>query len=288
MDAIRGTRGQRVLAAATAAAAAALALGAPVGAQAPAGPAELLPNLNEAIPGNIAVVRARTARGRVRPIELRFASQVDNLGTGPLKLAGSLPSRRARSMTTSQLISRVDGSTVTKARVGGMRFGRVTRRSQWQLLGLIRYELRRASDYALVRSSRGVGFCLDDSANPDRDTLMPGEPALPVFPLGCGTSHPELRSLTMGVSVGWGNAYPANFVGQSLDITRLPAGRYYLVHRANPSRALAESNYADNAASVLLELTRPRGALPKVSTLSSCSETDRCPLTPAPGPPPAG
>ena len=39
-------------------------------------------------------------------------------------------------------------------------------------------------------------------------------------------------------------------------MTNVPAGRYVLVHRTNPERAIEESDYENNAASVLIQLRR--------------------------------
>jgi Lysyl oxidase len=82
-----------------------------------------------------------------------------------------------------------------------------------------------------------------------------------------------------GTSVGYVDRYPALFHGQSLDITRLPAGRYVLVHRANPERSMRELRYSDDAASVLVLLSRPGGrtAAPRISVLRRCEASERCP-----------
>ena len=48
--------------------------------------------------------------------------------------------------------------------------------------------------------------------------------------------------------------------GQSIDVTGL-GGRFVLVHRANPDRVLRERSYANNAASVLLELAGGRARI---------------------------
>ncbi len=81
-----------------------------------------------------------------------------------------------------------------------------------------------------------------------------------------------------GTSVGYVDRYPAFFHGQELDVTRLPAGRYVLVHRANPDRTMRELRYSDNAASVLLQLTWPQGpsSAPRVVVLGRCEAIERC------------
>ena len=62
-----------------------------------------------------------------------------------------------------------------------------------------------------------------------------------------------------GISVGYGDDYPANLEGQYLRLSGLAAGRYVLVHRVNGARHLQELDYRNNAASLLLQL-RWRGA----------------------------
>ena len=59
-------------------------------------------------------------------------------------------------------------------------------------------------------------------------------------------------------------------------LTDVPAGRYVLVHRVNPTGELRESSYENNAASVLLELRRPAGGPPAVQILAACPESERC------------
>jgi hypothetical protein len=63
--------------------------------------------------------------------------------------------------------------------------------------------------------------------------------------------------------------------GQSLLLTGLAAGQYVLVHRTNADRALYESNYDNDAASVLIGL-QWRGSRPVIDVLASCPDSDRC------------
>jgi hypothetical protein len=64
--------------------------------------------------------------------------------------------------------------------------------------------------------------------------------------------------------------------GQWIGLRGLPAGRYVLTHRANPGRFLREADYANNASSILLELTRPEGERPRVRVLASCPGAGTC------------
>ncbi len=275
------TRNVRSLLAVAALAVAALAGADAAPAQAPVGPTELLPNLNQEIPGDFSLRRFH--KGRTIHFRLGFSSQVDNMGTGPVEIVGHRASRSVRNMTADQVILRSDGSTVTKPAVGVIGYGRPPDHEHWHFVGFELYELRRASDNKLVRTSPKVGNCMDDGSNPDPMTLMPGEPAQPVFGTtgfpDCAMKHPELLTITTGISVGWGDAYEPHVEGQSFDLTGVPSGRYVVVHSSNVKHLIRESDYTDNFASTLIQVTwskkHPRKA-PRIKTLRGCSETARC------------
>jgi Lysyl oxidase len=104
---------------------------------------------------------------------------------------------------------------------------------------------------------------------------VPGKPRRPVFESNCGQGQPGALAVCEGTSVGYTDSYPAYFHGQNLDVTRVPAGLYVLVHRANPELTLRELRYENDAASVLVHLTRPNG-LPAVRVLARCSDNEWC------------
>jgi hypothetical protein len=62
----------------------------------------------------------------------------------------------------------------------------------------------------------------------------------------------------MGLSVGWGDNYPASTVYQWIDITGLPNGKYRLTATANPNQQAVESTYANNSAWATLRITNNR------------------------------
>jgi hypothetical protein len=74
-----------------------------------------------------------------------------------------------------------------------------------------------------------------------------------------------------GISPGFGDDYVPEKEGQSIDVTDLAPGSYVLVHHANPDHALRERSYANNAASVLLELSGSR-----VRVLARCPDSVTC------------
>ncbi len=79
----------------------------------------------------------------------------------------------------------------------------------------------------------------------------------------------------MGLSVGYAYWYRAFLDGQPLDLTDAPEGRYRLVHWVKAE--LLESDYENNAASMLLELRWPGSPVepPTVEVLESCPDAVR-------------
>ena len=89
----------------------------------------------------------------------------------------------------------------------------------------------------------------------------------------------KAQAVMQGTTVGYSDVYPAHFHGQNLDLTRVPAGIYVLVHRASPNLLIRELRYENNAASVRIRLSWPQGRSqePAVRVLARCPATERCP-----------
>jgi hypothetical protein len=233
------------------------------------GPSELLPDLDQARPSKLEIVEEGDT------YRLVFASAVDNVGAGPLLIEGERPSRGTPAMTVRQLVRRTDGSTRARAIPGEIRYVTSETHEHWHLLGFEAYELRRAADGRLVQPDAKTGFCLGDRyETPGRDERS-GMPDRPVWTEECGRGEPGLLMVREGISPGYGDDYDAGLEGQFLDVTNVPAGRYLLVHRANPERVVAEGDYANNAASVLIQLRRA-GAIPSVRVLARCPDAPTC------------
>jgi hypothetical protein len=84
--------------------------------------------------------------------------------------------------------------------------------------------------------------------------------------------------MRQGISVGYGDLYRAHLEGQSFDVTDLPAGEYVLGNVVNRDQRIRESDYTNNAASVLLSLDWPNGpgAAPRVQILAECRSSSSC------------
>jgi hypothetical protein len=246
------------------------------------GALERLPDLDQETPSRLEV-RANESGG-TRTYLLGFRSAVRNVGAGPLIIAGRLDrscsSGQACSMqgppamTADQLVD-VDGSPAKViSGVGQLRFVSSVDHDHWHLAGFDRYELRRVgSPEAQVRDQKS-GFCLGDRY-PVAKPRLPAAPTGPVFTGRCGLGRPHVAHLREGISVGYGDDYAAYLENQDLPLDGLPGGRYLLVHRVNVDRRIQELSYANNAASLLLDLRWQNGE-PYVRVLAACPDSDDC------------
>jgi hypothetical protein len=231
-------------------------------------PSELLPDLDQAPPTAISVVE-RDGRER-----LVFLSAVENVGAGPLVVSG-LRDASQREMSATQLVRRSDGSTATLPLRARLRFVVSETHRHWHLLGFETYELRTVDGQTLGRDQK-TGFCLGDRYDASMSTRLPGEPARAFWTQECGRGQTERRRILEGISPGFGDDYVPLLEGQYIDVTGLAPGRYVLVHRVNSDRDIRESDYANNAASALLELVQDSAGKPVVSVVRTCPDAPTC------------
>jgi hypothetical protein len=120
----------------------------------------------------------------------------------------------------------------------------------WHVRDVEAYRLIRLDNGRRVGTGAKHGFCYFD--NTAYRLGLVGAPSAPVYG-GCGRAG-DLR-VTTGLSVGWGDTYPAGIAFQWIDITGLKAGRYRLRAIADPANWFAETNNANNSTWVDLKLT---------------------------------
>ena len=226
-----------------------------------------LPDLDQATPWDLQVTLANGYR-------LGFASAVRNIGDGPLIVAGRRAGAGSPTMAADQLVERLDGPMAVVEDVGRLRYVRSRDHQHWHLLRFERYELRQVGGGGRRVADRKTGFCLGDRYRA-RGGPFPAQPPEPRYTSRCGLGDSTRLELEEGISVGYGDDYPANLEGQSLPLTGLPGGLYLLVHRVNVGRPLRESDYSNNASSLLLRL-RWRAGTPRLRVLRSCPDTRRC------------
>jgi hypothetical protein len=235
-----------------------------------------LPDLRQKSPFDLSGKTVRTRTGT--RFRLGFASAVDNVGAGPLVVVGRRKGGPGGAMVATQLVRRSDGSTRRVAGVGRLHYTVATTHQHWHYLRFDRYELRTVPRGKLVRPDRKTGFCLGDRYQTDPTVLLRDEPEVAVWTDECGKAQPLLPTVLEGISVGYGDVYYPLLEGQYVDVTGLAAGRYELVHRVNADRALRETDYDNDAASVLLDLSWPKGPRhePAIDVVARCGDGRRC------------
>jgi hypothetical protein len=218
---------------------------------------EFLPDLVQSPPRALEVYRTGDTW------KLAFLSAVENDGRGPMLLVGSRPDQADPAMSVEQLVRRSDGTMSNYPVDGEIRFVQSETHRHWHFLDFERYDIVTPEGETVGRDEK-TGFCLGDRYDAARSVELPGEPEQPVWTQECGRGQPERLIVREGISPGYGDDYVPRLEGQSIDITRLPAGRYVLRHRVNVDRALRESDYGDNSAEVPFELTWSESGTPTV------------------------
>lgn len=204
----------------------------------PAAAAPLLPDLDQLVPTQVSVTPAAGGRYHLG-FDSRIANGPENgRGVGPLILRARR-SNTGAPMMADQVIRNADGSETIRPSIGRLNYETAVDHSHWHYEGLDHYELRRASNQRLVRPANKAGFCMPDKLfTPDR----------------CGTGRPTALAIDQGLGAGFVDLYQAYLEGQSIDVTGVKGGVYYLVHRVNVDSSLCESNLSNNAAAAKVRL----------------------------------
>jgi hypothetical protein len=238
-------------------------------------PRDRLPDLDQETPTELGV-RTALVGGRT-DFMLGFQSAVRNVGDGPLIVDATRPDTTTPTMEADQIVTRRGAPPRRIKAIGRFRYVVAPTHRHWHYLHFDRYELRRVGTSHEIVSDRKSGFCLGDRYFVPR--ALPAASPAPVHTGRCGLDQPQLLRMKEGISVGYGDNYPGFVEGQELPLSGLPDGRYLLVHRVNADRQLAETSYANNAASVLLDLRWVRGA-PVVRKLAECADSAGCSESP--------
>jgi hypothetical protein len=180
---------------------------------------------------------------------LRFTTVIVNIGTGPFETIGRRSSTATTQMSVAQRV-RTSAGSYREISTPAVMF--------WAGDGHDHWHVRDAEAYALIRLDNGrrvgtaakEGFCYFD--NTPYRLWLAGAPSSSVYG-GCGTAGD--LTVTTGLSVGWGDTYPAGIALQWIDVTGLKAGRYRLRATADPANWFAETNNANNSTWVKLKLT---------------------------------
>jgi hypothetical protein len=236
-------------------------------------PNMLLPDLDQRPPDKVSVGWGGPDNRRVR---LTFASNVENVGFGPLVVEGRRASIRVPTMRAQQLLRlrrggyrRIDGA-------GGLRYNVNPSHSHWHLQPFEQYELRTLGGRRILRDHKS-GFCLTSDHRSSLTTRGP-RGTRPIGRNHCAQGEPRAERVIEGIAVGFGDIYPPVKEGQYVDINGVAPGDYVLVHRVNVGRRLRETNYANNSSSARIRLMPPSmpNDLPDVMVLRTCESGTRC------------
>ena len=218
-----------------------------VGAQlAPAAPArgvtpELLPDLGMLPPADFSIQsRPRGERW------LRFSAVVANIGPGVFDVYG-FGTGAERSVV--QRIQHEGGGWTYLPSTATM-FYAGDGHNHWHVRDLQEWTLTAEQPNATVlRSGAKRGFCFWDNY------AYPGTgPKLYSGSTSCHVAGDG--SIPMGLSVGWGDKYPATISGQYIDISGLPNGRYRVTLVADQDEEFVEADESNNTSWALIEITR--------------------------------
>ncbi|GAB7189665.1 hypothetical protein NUM3379_03710 [Kineococcus sp. NUM-3379] len=179
---------------------------------------------------------------------LEFPTVIANVGTGPLHIVARRSSSTSTDWVGTQYLSRTDGTTTPLVTSSQYYFGG-DGHNHWHVRDLNRMEILNASGVR-ERLAEKHGFCFEDNTG-FRDwpgTGRNGAPASPVYraPTACGAGDTAATEVLFGISVGWGDTYPATLPDQYIDITTLPNGRYRVQAVADQGGWFRESDEGNN------------------------------------------
>ena len=201
----------------------------------------------------------------------------DVVGEGPLSIVASRPSRAVPTMRASQRVRMIGGGARTYPNIGFLKYTIAPPHHHWHLMDFQRYELRRSSDHSLVVADRKSGFCLADHWALVRraDSGQAAAPGVPLELQAVRAGRPRRRAGNLGRLHGsLSRLLPRPEPRRD---TR-PAGTYVLVHRANGEMPLRELRYENNAASLRVRFSWPRGRghQPAIRVLRTCPDSEWC------------
>ncbi len=227
----------------------------------PAAPAlaatDKLPDLKVAKMGSFSI--QRTASGRRL---LRFSGMMLNVGRGPFEIRGRRASTK-KPWIVDQIVYRTGGTKRRIPTTATMKYAG-DGHNHWHVRRMLSYHLW--STHGTSRDAK-IGFCFFDTNR--RDTTLPGAPKFRKYKeSGCG-KRGSLHT-TNGISVGWGDLYPANFAYQWIDITGLPGGTYTIRASVDLYGRFLESNETNNCTWAKVSFKGTGSKVKVVSTGSKC------------------
>ena len=179
---------------------------------------------------------------------LRFNAIIVNVGAGNFEVLGERPGATTTTMTTTQRIFD-DAGQYRDVPTDAIMYYSGDGHNHWHVRDLQDFVLTRLDNGVKVGTGAKHGFCFYDnyefgSTQPAYYTRRSGS---------CGVEQD--LSVTMGLSVGWGDKYSRSLPDQYIDITGLTSGRYRLQATADPQHWFLESDNSNNFTWVNIRLS---------------------------------
>jgi hypothetical protein len=201
--------------------------------------AGLLPDLQTVVPLHLGITNSHQRE------VLRFSNGIANTGDGPWRMRPVFPlSGSAGTQDAVQDVLDADGAVVDSEVVSQFEFH--PEHNHWHISGVALFEVRAGAVDGPVFGDNSVKttFCLIDWYALEGNSNTSDR------------TYWDCNGELQGISPGWVDQYHQSLVGQNLDITGAPAGRYYLVSTANPDGNFLEADLSNNTAWVAFDLTR--------------------------------
>jgi hypothetical protein len=180
---------------------------------------------------------------------LRFTTTIVNVGEGAFELRGARSSG-SPTMSVEQRVYDAEGGSRMRPTTASMYYSG-DGHDHWHVRDLETYELVRKDNGHRVGTGAKHGFCFWD--NTPFQLWRAGAPQSPIY-RGCGVAADT--SVAIGLSVGWGDRYPATLPDQYIDVTGLGNGHYRLTATADDAGWFVETDDANNATWIDLRLRR--------------------------------
>ena len=185
---------------------------------------------------------------------LRLTAAIANVGDGPLELHGGDPGPDGRQPVVQRIDTTDGGDT---ERLAG-EFAHHEAHGHTHFEAFAQYNLRSVVSEGgvgeLVAGGAKTSFALMDSQA--YDLSLPAAAEHSVY-TNCLLEliTPECEEV-QGISVGWADLYGKHLPGQSIDVTEVPDGDYWLEVVVDPEQRIEESDELNNVSRIRITLDR--------------------------------
>jgi hypothetical protein len=190
--------------------------------------------------------------------ELKFPTVTSNIGYGPFEIHGTRSDSSSTAWTMTQTIYNSDGTKTVLGTPGTTFYYAGDGHNHWHVRDLNDMGLYDASGKK-VASGAKHGFCFEDNTT-YRDWVTKGTHGAPKTEVYgptrvCGVGDPSATAVEEGLSVGWGDTYPASLTDQYIDITGVPDGTYKVRVTADWANWYKEGNESNNSATAQVKIS---------------------------------